>query len=328
MIKHEESASAEPANACVLPGAECGSAAEGVEVELSAPQTDVEAIEPLVATLQQEMALRRKRSRIALPSSLLLFGLLMARFVCSPKDNVAALLTNFLLLYAIGLGGMALAVRYTQPSRKQKEASARLTGIDDLRAIGPLIEAMGIPESPQARQARAALTPLLPRLKASDASLIGNPELAHFHFVLKFAEHFSLGPLFGTDYILAILKALEQVGDARSIPFVKHLADPAPENRPITTGLHWIRRGYNAVWAAYMRLGGIRARLDMPKIRQAAQECLTYLEERANSPALTLLHPSMKPGVAGDELMRPACGVEAPDPKMLLRAGQSADNSG
>ena len=96
-------------------------------------------------------------------------------------------------------------------------------------------------------------------------------------------------------YDVAILKAWEQVGDERALPYVEKLA------------------AQSAASAAQKR------------VQQAARECLPYLQARADHQrvAQTLLRAAHSPAEPGDVLLRAASASSAPvETEQLLRAAQ------
>jgi HEAT repeat protein len=138
------------------------------------------------------------------------------------------------------------------------------------------------------------ITRLLLRLHATDASILKprqrtrlNLELLHCNNHLAFdAAH--------VEFLLAILKAWEQIGDEEAVPCVQMAA----------------LRGLN------------------PRVRAAAEQCLPYLEERTEKARVgnTLLRASASmPAPA--ELLRPAGAEASAEPQQLLRAASSETNA-
>src|SRR5947209_2590764 len=81
---------------------------------------------------------------------------------------------------------------------------------------------------------------------AFDLELVESRHRAHLRYVLKHWEHYELGPRYGTDYLIAVLHALRQIGDATDFPFVERVAYPDKASRAVGVGLRLFRRGYNA----------------------------------------------------------------------------------
>jgi hypothetical protein len=191
-----------------------------------------------------------------------------------------------------GLWGV-LAVLATQLHRfclspKQTEAARKLATHDDVRGVGPLAEALEWPDSDIQMVASRALTRLLPRLQATDAGLLNAAQRANLYRKLnpyQSGHHVELQ--------LAILKAMEQVGDEAAVPYVQRLA------------------------------GSITLTWHQKRVRQAAQDCLPYLKDRAAQLRVsqTLLRASSATTVTPDMLLRPAENTSNA-PEQLLRADE------
>jgi hypothetical protein len=176
-------------------------------------------------------------------------------------------------------------------SSRQTEAARKLAQHDDVRGIGPLAEALEWPDSDLQAVAVKALTRLLPRLQATDGTLLNAHQRGCLYRHLNF--HTRSQP----EFQLAILKALEQVGDAAAIPHVRKLAKR-------------------------VALGRLQQ-----QVRRAAQDCLPFLETRAEQRRVsqTLLRASSAAGTTPDMLLRPADSSHAAAPEQLLRATENGD---
>lgn len=104
-------------------------------------------------------------------------------------------------------------------STTQSEAARRLANTDDIRAVGPLAEALEWPDAVVQQMASKALTRLLPRLTGTNGNLLNPQQRAILYRHLKMSN-------IHRNYLLmkAILKALQQVGDLAAIPVVERLA--------------------------------------------------------------------------------------------------------
>jgi hypothetical protein len=172
-------------------------------------------------------------------------------------------------------------------TRKQVDLNRELAALDDVRVIGPLIDAMDYGEEDTPDYILAGLARQLPSMKASDAGLLTERHRKILRQILAEQEEKKF-----TALRVAILKALEQIGDSRDLKTVKSLAHPLI---PMT---------------------GIAA------VRDAARACLPYLETLAQAQRVrdSLLRPSSSipqdPGV----LLRPTTSGTIEDPYTLLRA--------
>jgi hypothetical protein len=169
-------------------------------------------------------------------------------------------------------------------SKKHQAATAALTRFDDVRAIGPLAEALEFQDKYVLPFVTRALIRLLPRLQASDSPLLDVPQRACLNRALNGSD---------TELILAILKAWEQVGDAAAIPVVQELSAANPESK------------------------------QRSKISEAARECLPFLlqsteRQQVGSQLLRPFDPNQTPR---NVLLRPSLpqkSLEPPD--QLLRS--------
>ena len=206
---------------------------------------------------------------------------------------IAVLGIMFLTLLGTGLAGLFwFRFLWKQPSWNAEE----MTRVGGVHAVGGLIDLLSVPKLRNNRTSvYAALTKLLPQMKASDAALLNGSQRGGLHRLLRYGAVTSKDPLPDLEFRLAILKALEQIGDAAAIPAVEHLAN-----------------GY-----AYSA--------NQKALKAAAQECLPLL--RANFGSVeankTLLRASSAENAAPETLLR--ASEPAPDtkPEELLRAADS-----
>lgn len=173
-------------------------------------------------------------------------------------------------------------------SFKQKAAAQQLAAYDNIQGIGPLAEALEWPDPAIRALAARSLTRLLPQLNASDAGLLSVNARGCLYRCLKIgnARH-------EETLLLAILKALEQVGDEAALPYVQRLVD----SQPVT-----------------------RAQI---RVRQKAVECLPFLESGASQRRGhdILLRASSMDSAQPEILLRPAASGAITESDQLLRAG-------
>src|SRR5205085_9358282 len=132
--------------------------------------------------------------------------------------------------------------RFTMTPQQQR-LGAKLGSIDNVEAVGPITEMTSWPDMRIRSMAMAALTRLLPRMRASDAQLLNRDHRFMLYHFLKL-EHAQRH----AEFQVALLMALQQVGDTTALPFVRSLAN--------------------------MRAHTIRQR----RVVEAAGVCLPYLE--------------------------------------------------
>jgi len=185
---------------------------------------------------------------------------------------------------AVALGATQLH-RLTLMSRHTRLARSILRE-ENVEAVGRIAEAALWPDGKIRAAAMSTLARLLPRLKASDAGLLTTSQRACLNGLLNRTtaqEH--------PETVVALLRALEQIGDVAAIRYVQSLVD----------------------------LPGGSARI--AAVREAARECLPVLAERArlNTDPQVLLRPAEAPGAPSEMLLRPASGAPATEDTMLVR---------
>jgi hypothetical protein len=173
-------------------------------------------------------------------------------------------------------------------SSTQQNATLALTRYNDVRATGALTMGLAFQDTKLRQAAEQKLVDLLPRMHASDTHLLNEIHRAALN---KQLDRSQANPAL----VKAILLAWQQVGDEKALPHVESLS--RDEKRP-------------------------------PAIRQAAADCLPFLQQRVAEMkmAQTLLRASDSGEIRPGELLRAAYGVTAVNPSELLRAdaGDSA----
>jgi HEAT repeat protein len=234
--------------------------------------------------LEREIRSGTKHSRIRSGLLILFFGFLMpAQF-------------PLIVLHMLGIPGMVglicamficLGALFFNRSI-QTRAAKRLVGLQDPRAVGPLLDMLVASSNIRWEEVRTALIRLLPRLRASDEPFLTAHHLTTLTYLLRQPGMWYNRPdKSGTDLRVEILKALAQVGDEQAISTVEELAANAKSEA----------------------------------VRQAALECLPILKARVEEgrPGRTLLRPAHSEDDPGLSLLRPASGNHNPDTEELLR---------
>ena len=200
-----------------------------------------------------------------------------------------------------GVIGMAAA-----SSKTLKSAASELSTIEDLRAIGPLVESLEIEEKSVRLQVEKALIRLLPRLQASDAGLLNAEQRAYLNKALYGKNN---------ELIIAILRAYEQVGDETALPVVEALARKTSDNAYSEQTAGPREASLNAL------LGPKASTSYTTNIAEAAQACLPALRLRVEQQraSQTLLRGSSAMEVAPDTLLRAAQATADAQPEQLLR---------
>ncbi len=112
--------------------------------------------------------------------------------------------------------------------RQEAKARSLMEQIDDVRLIGPLAQLLDAEKSAPQPSVASALRRSLPKLKASDAHLLSKEQRACLYRILSRARFNSWN--YDKELILAILKALEQIGDKEALPAVQKLAKWSSDN--------------------------------------------------------------------------------------------------
>src|SRR5258708_17951514 len=111
-----------------------------------------------------------------------------------------------------------LSAYVTAASVAQKNAARALALFDDPKVVGALAEALDYNDQDVETVARETLIRNLPRLKASDGEYLNSDQRKCLHkVILKPDKDIKLG--------MAILTALDQVGDDRDVLAVRRLAE-------------------------------------------------------------------------------------------------------
>ena len=190
-------------------------------------------------------------------------------------------------LISSALGGITILIWFSLRSVKRKQSDyATLAQYDDVRAIIPLVYALDWTDGKAQNAIGAALTRLLPMLKANEVALLPYEEQTLLARRLT-RRTIRTRPEFG----IAMLKALEQVGDGRLAPVVQKLAD----SRPTTASER--------------------------RVRFAAVSCLPFLldrEEQKHSSGTLLRSAALGPATDAN-LLLPAAGRVEGDPGKSLR---------
>lgn len=239
--------------------------------------------EALLDLLRREVDYERKLNRriwigFKIEVVLIVLGFLGKLWAIGKSDalqvlSLALWMIGFLIFMSVG------AFDLVQRQARKKFRLELLEKLEnDKRAIGHLL--MFISSGPSEEVTPYAinmLKTLLPSLHMDDANVI---QLDQQEALVKLLRHEDKG------LVVAVLKALEQIGDERALVPVERLA----------------------------------MQTKYPQVQQAAQECLPYLQTRAQEKerVLTLLRPSDSP-TAPETLLRPTSAATDDAQEQLLR---------
>lgn len=194
----------------------------------------------------------------------------------------------------LALGAFGTQLHRLALTGRHSRRALELARADDPSAVGPLVEALTWPEEGLRAVARDGLTRLLPRLKAGDGGLLSTSARTVLNGYLNRDAARS-----HPDFVIALLAALEQVGDTTALPLVQALAE--------------------------MEARSARER----HVVEAAGRCLPYLRlcADANQQSQTLLRAAHAPGPDADILVRPAQPGVTGDTALLVRPATGTDTN-
>lgn len=272
-------------------------------------QSATQEIQALANTLRQEMR-GFVRSMVLGGGGIVALCWLLLTLMNRIKDylgeerwaEASGLWTGVFLLVFLSatLGLLNMAMR---PRKRRRVLAHALARREDVRAIGPLIDALGLDDAGVHEIAADGLIRLLPRLKASDADLLSDAQKSVLIRILNepigtfvagsVGYVFRLATNRDFELRLAILKAFEQVGDKRMIGVVERLANIKPKNA------------------------------GQKRIKEAAEACLPALQSRIEQKTYsqTLLRAAEVTDAAPATLLRAATGTASESPEQLLRPG-------
>ncbi len=286
------------------PGEETYKSDRGLQISHSSDVTAADVpsetvVDGMIAEATTKVRRRTKTlgAKIALVATVPLALAAAPVLIYHPSSILATVVTT---LYIGALGAAASAIILRDSKQPFPFDIEELIRIGSVKAIGPLIETFDINISgAQSKQRHKALTPLLYKLKASDACLLTPSQYRALHRALEVEYQTLHGTQEGLDLKLAMLKALEQVGNESFISIVERLA-----NRKSLTK---------------------RQRM----IQAAAQECLPYLKLNAGSVTAqrTLLRASTMNDSSTASLLRPAGYAPDAPVDQLLRPSIETDPS-
>ncbi|HLK58533.1 MAG TPA: hypothetical protein VKU00_18330 [Chthonomonadaceae bacterium] len=228
-------------------------------------QRYVEEIMEQLLRETQEARQRRQRQMFR--------AVLLALFLVAAYFRVREQLFHFWWM-VFPLSGLMAADRLAY---KRRDAARKLWEASDPRAVGVLAVTLRDHDPAVREVAEKALLKLLPRVLASHASSI-NADQMNALLSIAYRED--------EDLKLALLQALEQIGDVRAIPAVRE-----------------------------MQLYGSF------QVREQAARCMPFLEERVrrSRESVTLLRAADINATAPEELLRPATDQVDTPPEQLLR---------
>ncbi|HLK56782.1 MAG TPA: hypothetical protein VKU00_09470 [Chthonomonadaceae bacterium] len=228
----------------------------------------------LLAALGTESRKRIRRRNWMIGGALAYMGLMATMAIATHNAG---------MIGSIGsMTGMLVAAGAA--TKRQKRATEALAQYDeDVRIVGPLAEALEFQDKKLLPIVTEKLISLLPKLKASDRSLLTADQRACLYRALQ-----------GTNpnLKLAVLMSLQQIGDSKALPYVRKLEKDS--------------------WA-----------MSRDAIREAVAACIPFLTDLAEREknSQTLLRAADGNATPSEVLLRPAEAAPVTiEPEQLLRA--------
>lgn len=263
--------------------------------EVSADAMTAEELQHYLMVMRRLIRQRTLHSYGILGVVALLPLIVVLPFVALPRTfPVWYLLFNMLSVLAL----LALVLgRMWSRNRGLRHTLMQWARMGGVYAVGPLVDMFQNTASPQDREMlRDALTTLLPQMKASDAALLTARQRGYLLKSLRVNAGIAFHAERRDRFCLAILKALEQIGDEQAVSVVETIAATRPRTRR------------------------------QQRIKQAAIDCLPALRQNSGTAraAQTLLRASQPENTAPNTLLRPAAATPETAPNELLRAAEAA----
>jgi hypothetical protein len=280
-------------------------AGERQEAERAIQRLDPEGVELLLEIVRSEADRTRRRRRVyhilavtfaAVGIPLLLFAIvMMLQAMAMGEQERAGMYGGMIGTIAGTIGGGVLGgfSFLLAPTARLQAASRALGQLDDVRAIGPILETISsrMIDFHTRYALVTALMQLLPSLQVGDRDLLTDRQLDSLYQCLR-RSHLEKE----TDLVIACLDAIGKIGGSGALPHLERLVHIYGESE------------------------------NLDRVRQKAreiQEALTARIEQQRQ-GMSLLRPAESPDSPAETLLRPAQGAAPADPQVLLRA--SAQN--
>lgn len=260
------------------------------------------AVEPLVSRLTHESRSRRHNwlRSLGLACAGTVFYIWLAPRLTNPA--FWPLLLAFLPITLV-------IMRWNAWSRLQIQAARLLTQIDDVRAVGPLADALESRDLWVVSSTRAlaaeALVRLLPQLTAADGELLNQAQRRSLYHSLEHAG------MYDADLTRAVIRVIRLIGDETAErPLIRLI-----ENR------YFIGRNSELDVEAEEALKAIRARL----LQARETEMLLRPAEGLDVPEQLLRAAEGSTDVRFEQLLRSVSGISNPTSHTLQQSAEETD---
>ena len=244
-----------------------------IEQMMVAPPTVNDLIEGMKVARQQS-----DRLEITTIVYLALSGLVGVMLMLTNAREWDRQVCGDVVVFALLCATVNSAASYIRFGSRQAAIARMMSRYPDLRVVGPLAQSLSLADEETVHLVKLALRFLLPRLRADDGHLLNDAQRNCLYHQLRVGD---------VELKLAILKTLEQIGDAKAIPYVDRLCHG-------------------------------NGRIDA-RVRRAAEECLPFLLIRAEheiAPRI-LLRASSNADTAPETLLRTAIGHRDTEANLL-----------
>lgn len=192
---------------------------ERLDVEHRLREMGPQGAELLLEFLKDEAVLSKRKRRAFV-------GALSVSAVSVACIAVVILLTRqpLALVGLSGFSGLAGFAALLAPSQRYHQIINALSQMDDVRAVGPLAEALSLQDINSRVAVARALERLLPRLEIENADLLDSPQRAALHKLLNTGA-----PEKESRLMLTIVNSLSRIQDTSALATMEILANRTPQ---------------------------------------------------------------------------------------------------
>jgi hypothetical protein len=264
------------------------SARERIEAKQTMQELGVRAVGPLLSVIARENGRRDVRLAIAGGFAAFCIVLAVGQMVAAGDGRLNSAMDAAWFLNALLIPALGSLFHFMRPTPLQHRAAQALADLEDVRVIGPLVEALALPDNFTRKAAAAGLKRLLPKVRASDATYFSREHMEGLYGILNSSDGY---------LVEVVLAALEQIGDEKALPHVERLVE---------------RPAYSS---------------EAVRVQRAAKHCLPALLVRTDKgrQSQSLLRAASQSDSPSGDLLRPVGQPGASAPEQLLRPGTSPE---
>jgi hypothetical protein len=226
-----------------------------IEAAYSSQAERDEAVAVLLDALEKDERRIARRARAALWAAISLHSLFAIIAVLSILHHVKAVLPFLVLVWSAGNAIGVYTLTAKSCSKTRVRAALALATHDDLRALGPLIEAFAAArEAPERVTINEAIEGLFPRVRPGDDTLLNGRQSALLQTALMnwSPNWFTATKDVEADGLVLLLEVAALVGDKNMVPALTAVAGRTPNRES----------DKRVIQAAHASLAALNARLD------------------------------------------------------------------